>query len=155
MVVMVIAGVSLLGMGLLARAWLVARSELQELTMGISDLSTLAGGASNDGTVAGTDETGGVASVKQKLEADHLLATLQGAVVEQMQAEAEKLTARIKILESKVARGESALRREKKAHGSAKKKLASAQKKIITLGRQLDARLREIRTIQMKLKRGG
>ena len=159
-VAMVVAMVALLGAGLLARAWLVARYEFQKLQSEVADLSAVAlpasddGSSSDDASAAGTDGAGNVVSLKEKLEADHMLATLQDAVIEKMRAEAEELEARIRILETKVERGENAFGREKKAHGKTKQKLAAAQKEVNALRRELNAGLREIRMIEMKLRRG-
>jgi len=156
---MAVAAVALLGAGLLARAWLVARLELRKLESELSELAKPSCPGSDvepsDGAPAsGSHETGSVVSVKKKLKADRVLATLQEAVIEKMRTEAEELGARIRILESKVERGENALAKEKNAHGDTKRKLATLRKENASLRRELEACIRQIRNLEMRLERG-
>jgi len=159
-ITMAVAAASLLGAGLLARAWLVAKCELREMRSELSDLCAPtervtegAATSAGDGPVD-TGKSAPVVSVRNRLEADRVLATLQEAMIEKMRTEAEKLGARIKILESKVGRSENALAKEKKAHGDTKRKLATLQKESSALRRELNARLGEIRGLEMRLQRG-
>jgi hypothetical protein len=157
-----VAGMALLAAGFLARAWLIARYELQELRMQVSELAeantvsalpTSAAEDSDDGPAA-SGAMGDVKTVKGKLEADRVLVALQAAVVQEMQSKTETLEARIKTLETKVKRGGNALDREREAHGKTKRKIDALLKENMALRRELDACLREIRALETKLDRG-
>jgi len=155
-----VAAVAVIGAGLATRQWLATRIELRKLRSEVSHLSATVlpehGGPTTPGDApdAETDPADHIDSLKKKIEAGRMLAKLQEEMIAKMRAVNEMLEGRVDRLEAEIKNYDDALRREKEAHGNSRDRLAGLVKENAALRRDIDARLRQIRSLEMELTRG-